>query len=356
MRRTPKPAVRKGAKARLLLDGPTGSGKTFSALSVGSVLADGGPVVVIDTERDSASLYADRWSYDSIDWTPPYDPRELAGEVKALASKYAVVIVDSLTHFWRGEGGTLDVVDAAAARAKGNSFAGWKEGTPAQNDMIEAMLGADAHIIATVRSKMAYVLEEDEKGRQVPRRVGLAPEQRQDIEYEFTLSADLDHEHNLIVDKSRCDLLAGKMFRAGHETDFAETLAGWLGSAAPLIDRADADALVTRMNDIGDDTARKEVKQAFANRFGRPDHLLASQVDEANEAVDVWMERLADIGGDDREDEPAVGEAPFSGDDHAVWPCEDCERTFESAGALGTHRSWHRRQEQLEDLPDEDIS
>ncbi len=106
---------------------------------------------------------------------------------------YEVIVVDSLSHYWEGEGGTRDIVDAAAARARGNSFAGWKEGTPAQNDMIMGLLTAPCHVVVTMRSKTEYVLEE-RNGRQVPRKVGMAPIQRAGLEYELTVTADLDYE------------------------------------------------------------------------------------------------------------------------------------------------------------------
>src|SRR5690606_15977443 len=112
---------------------------------------------------------------------------------------------------------------------RGNSFAGWKEGTPAQNDMVAALLNAPCHIVATMRSKTEYVLEADSRGKQVPRKIGMAPIQRAGIEYEFTVTADLDYEHTLLVDKTRCRDLAGKMFKLGHTVEMAETLRDWLG-------------------------------------------------------------------------------------------------------------------------------
>jgi hypothetical protein len=224
-------AVRRGNKARVALAAPAGGGKTYTALVLATELADSGPILVVDTERGSASLYADQFEFQTLKWEPPYNPTELGQVIGEVAGDFAVVVVDSLSHFWMGEGGTLDMVDAASERAKGNKFAGWKTGTPAQNDMVDAMLRAPAHVIVTMRSKMEYVQEKDERGKVNIRRVGMAPVQRDGIEYEFTVTADLDIEHRLMVAKTRCSILADKVYRPGHAGEMGKALHEWLDGA-----------------------------------------------------------------------------------------------------------------------------
>jgi hypothetical protein len=224
-------AVRRGNKARVALAAPAGGGKTFTALTLAKELAESSDVLVIDTERGSASLYADQFEFQTMKWEPPYNPTELGQVIGEVGSAFSVVVVDSLSHFWMGEGGTLDMVDAASERAKGNKFAGWKTGTPAQNDMVDAMLRAPAHVIVTMRSKMEYVQEKDERGRVTIRRVGMAPVQRDGIEYEFTVTCDLDIEHKLMVAKTRCSLLADKVYRPGHAQEMGKVLHEWLDGA-----------------------------------------------------------------------------------------------------------------------------
>lgn len=224
-------AVRRGNKARVALAAPAGGGKTFTALTLAAELAEGGDILVIDTERGSASLYADQFEFQTLKWEPPYNPTELGQVIGEVSPNFAVVVVDSLSHFWMGEGGTLDMVDAASERAKGNKFAGWKTGTPAQNDMVDAMLRAPAHVIVTMRSKMEYVQEKDERGKVSIRRVGMAPVQRDGIEYEFTVTADLDIEHRLMVAKTRCSILADKVYRPGHAAEMGKALHEWLNDA-----------------------------------------------------------------------------------------------------------------------------
>lgn len=223
------PATKAEAKARLAFAGPSGSGKTYTGLLVARRLAGPeGKVAVIDTERGSASKYADEFDFDTLQ-VHTFDPRDL---VKALAAAgaagYPVVLVDSLSHYWMGVGGMLELVDAAAKRSGGgNSFAGWKEARPHERRMIDALLAYDGHVIVTMRTKTEYVVEEDSRGRKVPRKIGLKPEQRDGVEYEFDVVGDMDLENTLTVTKTRCRALNGVVVnRPG--VDFADTVLEWL--------------------------------------------------------------------------------------------------------------------------------
>jgi hypothetical protein len=241
-----KDAVRRGQKARVMLAGPSGSGKTWTLLSIATVLSGGEPFLVIDTENESASLYSDRFKFKVVNWAPPYDPNELAEAIKSLQGQWPAIVIDSSSHFWMGEGGTLDIVDRAATKAKGNSYAGWKEGTPAQNALYEAMIRCQTHLLTGVRSKMDHVQERDEKtGRTTVRKVGMAPIQRDGMEYEFTVAADMDMDHAMVITKTRCSQLSGQVFKAGKETEMATRLKTWLDSAEPIAPPAPPPAVVT---------------------------------------------------------------------------------------------------------------
>lgn len=224
-------AVRHNLKARIALDGPTGSGKTWSALEVAKGLAPGGRVLVIDTERDSAALYADHFKFDVVPWNPPYDPIALGDTVADAGETYDVVVVDSLSHYWTGEGGTLDVVDNAKARVK-NGFAAWKSGTETQDYLVGRLLGCGAHLIVTMRSKMAYAETKDEDGRTTITKLGLQPIQREGLEYELTVVGDLDLQHRLAVTKSRCHPVADKTFPAHRAGELGVALREWLAGGA----------------------------------------------------------------------------------------------------------------------------
>lgn len=225
------PATKEQAKARIALTGPTGSGKTYTALVTGTGLGD--RIALVDTEHGSAAKYADEFAFDTLPLTT-FEPTALV-EALAVAAHdgYDVMIVDSLSHFWSGAGGMLEQVDNAARRVgAGGSFAGWKEARPLERAMLDALLAYPGHLIVTMRTKTEYVVEADERGRKVPRKVGLKPEQREGIEYEFDIVGDLDHENTLVISKSRAKPLSGTVLhKPGAE--FAEAVLGWLKAGEP---------------------------------------------------------------------------------------------------------------------------
>lgn len=197
-----RPASRKAVKARIALAGPSGAGKTYTALALAEGFAQGGRVACIDTEKGSASLYADEFTFDVAELGPPFDPERYVEAIRAAAEAgYVVVVVDSLSHAWADEGGVLDIVDREAGKS-GNKFAAWQKGTPAHNKLVSALVRAETHVIATMRSKMAYTQDVD-KGRTTIRKVGLEPIQRDTMQYEFSLYGEIDLEHRLHITKSR---------------------------------------------------------------------------------------------------------------------------------------------------------
>lgn len=280
-------AIKSQMKARVALCGPTGAGKTWSALEWATVLAGGGKVALIDTERGSASFYAPHFRFDTLVWEPPYDPQKLTQTLKdAQGEGYAVIVVDSLSHFWEGEGGTLDIVDAAAQRSQSkNSFTAWKIGTPIQRHMVDTLISLDAHVIITMRSKMEYTLEQDEKGKSQPRKVGLAPVQRAGLEYELTIVGDLDLEHRLTISKSRCDVLADQVIQPGRAADAAKTFLVWLNDGEPRASDAQLDQIREALTAISDEALRASTREGLVSQFGRPSELRASDVEEALQLI-----------------------------------------------------------------------
>lgn len=317
-------AVKEKLKARVAIDGPTGSGKTFTGLQAARILAGPtNPIGVFDTENRSAAYYAptpkqlsgeepmDRLNYwdppyifGHMPVVPPYSPILLAQWLTNGADEVGddgCLLVDSLTHFWTGEGGTLDLVDDASARS-GNSFTGWKEGTPAQRHLLDTIIHLRCHIVVTMRSKMEYIMEtqvKNGKTSQVPRKVGMAPEQRAGIEYEFTVVGDMDLEHRLVISKSRCSLIADRVVTLGRSSEVWEAFAGWLDSGVERITHDQAQALVAAMNSVMDPDDRTTLKKSFVDVFGKPTELTT---DRSADAVAWVRQRVARMNG---MDEPA---------------------------------------------------
>lgn len=221
-----KKAVKHESKLRLAIAGPSGSGKTYTSLAIGTAL---GRVAVVDTESGSASKYADLFDFDVMEIDAPFHPNKYIEAIKgAVQAGYDVVILDSLSHAWFAEGGVLSIVDAAAARSRsGNSYTAWKEGTPVHNSLITAILTAKIHVIGTMRSKTEYVMTINDKGKQTPQKMGMAPVQRDGMEYEFDVMIDMDINNRGVVTKTRCSALTGAVIdKPG--ADVAQILKDWL--------------------------------------------------------------------------------------------------------------------------------
>lgn len=225
-----KKATKTKARLRLAIVGPSGSGKTYSALAIGTRL--GSKVAVIDSERGSASKYAGVFAFDVVELTT-FGPDVYVSAIRAAAQAgYDVLVIDSLSHAWMGKDGALERVDKAAKREpRGNSFAAWRDVTPQHNALVDAILAAPMHVVVTMRAKTEYVLEEDSRGKKVPRKVGMAPVQRDGVEYEFDVVADMNLNNEFVVSKTRCPALAGQVFDKPGE-DVAAILRAWLSDGA----------------------------------------------------------------------------------------------------------------------------
>lgn len=198
-----KKAERAQARLRMGLCGPSGSGKTYTALRIASGLcAPGRRVALADSERGSASLYAGKFDFDVTE-LPDFRVETYLGVIRdAEAAGYDVLILDSISPAWAGKDGLLEQVDKIKAKDRsGNAFTAWRDVTPKHHEFVEALLKSKLHIIATMRSKVEWVLENVD-GKMKPRKVGLAPVQRDGMEYEFTIVCDLDGAA-LTVSKTR---------------------------------------------------------------------------------------------------------------------------------------------------------
>lgn len=199
--------------ARIALDGPAGSGKTFSALVLAQEL--GKKVVVIDTEHKSSAKYAKIWEgfeFDILHLEPPFSPKVYKEAIEYCEGQdYDAIVIDSLTHAWAGEGGALDTVDKAKVKFGNNSYYAWRDVTPMHNALVEAMLGSSAHIIATMRTKVQYA-EEEKNGKKTYAKIGTAAIQREGMDYEFDIVMDINLDHQAIVTKTRMNSIADKVF------------------------------------------------------------------------------------------------------------------------------------------------
>lgn len=196
---------RRKAKIKMALQGPSGGGKSYSALLLSKGLANGdlSKVAVIDTENGSADLYAHLGNYNVLSLAPPFTPENYikAIEVCEIAGM-EVIIIDSISHEW-------DELLDFHSKLAGNSFTNWAKVTPRQKAFVDKILQTKAHVIATMRTKQDYVLNQKD-GKFIPEKVGLKSVQRDGVDYEFTLVFDIDIKHFAVTSKDRTGLFMGK--------------------------------------------------------------------------------------------------------------------------------------------------
>lgn len=179
---------------KILLAGASGSGKSYSALKLATGIANkmGGRIAAIDTEAGRIRYYANEFDFDDLQLSEPYTPEKYIEAItQAVDGGYSVLIIDSITHEWNY---ILDQVDKIPGT---NSYTKWGKLTPRHNKFTEKMIQSPINIIATVRGKDAYVLEQDKNGKQVPKKVGLGYTQRDGLEYEYTVTFNIDQTNHV---------------------------------------------------------------------------------------------------------------------------------------------------------------
>lgn len=246
-------ATKKAAKARIALYGVSGSGKTWTALLIAQVLAgESGRIAALDTEAGSMSKYADRFKFFPVTMKKPFSPDRFVGVLDAANADPSidVLVIDGMSPFWEGVGGILAIVDESKARS---SSGGWKDGTPQQQRIIEAIVNARPHVVLTMRAKSETVRETDSRGKTVIRKIGMRPVQRDGFEYEFDFLLWLDQDHSAVIEKARMHGQVGTRIEADPDADpqpvvaWAQEIARWLGegvveAVAPVSPPADTPA------------------------------------------------------------------------------------------------------------------
>lgn len=261
-----KKAVKYGSKGRVALIGPAGAGKSMTMLKLARALAGpSGTIAAVDTEHGSLSKYADQFAFDVIELDVFSPENFIAALDAAEAAKYDVFCCDSLSHFWMGRGGALEFVDMAAKRHR-DQMGGWKDFRPHERAMVDRMIASPCHIVVTMRTKTDYQEVTGSDGKKKRVKVGLAPVQREGLEYEFDLVGYMDEENTLIVDKTRCPDYSQKAFPKPGDKEFAPFV-DWLSGAertTPKMQNGEAADYLAAIEAAAD---LDSLKTAFAQAF-----------------------------------------------------------------------------------------
>ena len=223
-----KKASKRNKKLRISLSAPSGAGKTVAALKLAyGICGDWSKIYMIDTERESGSLYADMGDFNILNLRAPYSPQRYIKAIQNCEQAGAeVVIIDSITMEWSGSGGCLEIQQAA-----GSDYKAWGIVTPMHNAFIDAILSSKAHVLCTVRRKEDYALEPDATGKLRVKKLGLGEEQRSGFNYEMDVVFEIDQAtHLATISKDRTNAIKEPEFFITETT--GETLMNWAKSGA----------------------------------------------------------------------------------------------------------------------------
>lgn len=302
-------ATKYQAKLRMALCGGPGSGKTYTALAIAAAMVGDRRIALLDTERRTARKYADVFDFDVME-LDSFSPQNYIEAIhEAEEAGYGALIIDSLSHAWMGKDGILEIKDrvdiASKSKPGANSFTNWREVTPQHNALIDAMLDSDLHLIVTMRTKMDYLMTTGENGKPKVEKVGMQPIQRDGMEYEFDIVADLSQDNDLIIGKTRCSALKGKVFKEAG-ADVAAVLNDWLetGIEAPERPWTPEEAKTWVNHHLSEGFSEVQLKDALkvTDRWGEWKHSIKA----ASRALDAWIGAQDQSASEETEDEPVT--------------------------------------------------
>lgn len=274
-------AMRKKAKLRLALTGPSGAGKTYSALVICKSM--GGKTAVIDTEKGSASLYSNEFDFDVLELDPPFSPeRFIEAIATAEAAGYDNLVIDSISHEWGGVGGCLDDLDTIAkTKFKGNTHAAWSALTPRHRKFLDSILRVNCHVVATMRSKTETAQQE---GSKKVVKLGMKSEQRDGVEYEFTTVLDINHEtHTATASKDRTGLFSNVDYTVIDES-VGKKLVDWLNDGRTKAEIDLAHFVLVAEKSQSFDSLKSAWAEAYRSLRDTPEQAKAQEIYEARKS------------------------------------------------------------------------
>ncbi|WZX99593.1 AAA family ATPase [Bacillus sp. FSL W7-1360] len=278
-------ARREKQKAVVGLIGPSGAGKTVGALMIAKGMMQAAypdaddstlwsKIGVADTEHKRSMLYANvDFGNDNkigeflhINFDPPYSTDRYQAAVEALKQAGAeVVVIDSLSHNWQGEGGIVD----QHAGMSGNSFQNWGKLSSETTKLVKTLTRNNVHIIATLRTKQEYAVETNDHGRMQPVKIGTKPVQKDEMEYEFMLNFSLDMSNKAVATKDNTLLFKDQEIKL--TPDIGKNLYNWLELGADV--KAEEDRERQHLLDdikiaIANDAEKKKLVEQFEFKTG----------------------------------------------------------------------------------------
>lgn len=326
-------AVREQLVGSIGFIGASGAGKTLGMLKIAygfiskkypklSDEAKWHKIGVIDTEHERSKIYAgttsfgiDVGSFKHLDFEAPYTVERLDAAIKHLKDEHKVeiIIVDSTSHFWDGQGGILDL-----QQSFGGTFAAWQQTNPHYAHFVSLVTGEKYGIdmLNGMRAKQHYEVSQSEIGKLQVQKMGLKPVQRDSLEYEFHIVFNIDMDHIATPMKDNSGMF-NTVPPAQIEQEYGEKLFLWLkegkdvkaeekAEKQPIIDSILAykeskvpgmpdiatqmiDATVSKVGDLTN--LKPEQLQRFATTLNNKEKELDKEIDKGVEELNKYAER-----------------------------------------------------------------
>jgi hypothetical protein len=158
------PAIRAETPLFIGLDGPSGGGKTYSALrlATGIQRVAGGDIWGIDTESNRMLHYADKFKFRHVPFRAPFGPLDYLAAIEHCVAKGAkTIIVDSMSHEHEGPGGVLEMHQAEMMRLselwrcppEKAQMAAWAKPKSERRRLINTIMQINANFVFCFRAK-----------------------------------------------------------------------------------------------------------------------------------------------------------------------------------------------------------
>lgn len=361
-----KVAVRERVPLLVGLVGPSGGGKTYSALRLakGFQRVSGGDIHFIDTEARRGLHYADRFQFRHVVFGAPFGSLDYLAAIEHCVSKGAkTIIVDSASHEHEGPGGMLEVHQAetkrlaAAWKVSENSaqMSAWAKPKADRRRMINSVLQFDCNFIFCFRAKDKLKIKKGED----PKQMGFMPIAGEEFVFEMMINALLlpgangvpswldlepgEKRMTKIPEQFRDYLLEASKAGRPLDEDAGEFIAKWAAGVA--VDAGPFSETKAAIESAGDLDAMKIVAEKIkklraekavpAGQYNLLIELATARKAALAEAADLAAKAATapvDVGDEGEvKPDPATGELPLSDEEKRAIAASERSDADESA-------------------------
>jgi hypothetical protein len=176
------------SKAVIGIAGQSGDGKTFTALLIArGMVSKPSEIGFLDTENKRGSLYADILDGPFLigDLYPPFSPTRYAAAIKQFQEAgVKVLVIDSVTHEWEGDGGCDDIANSPKADGSKRKVADWLGAKREHKKFMNVLLQSNMDVICCIRAREKTDFKDPTK----PVSLGIQPICEKNFMFELTAS------------------------------------------------------------------------------------------------------------------------------------------------------------------------